>query len=217
MPLQKLNLITHTLSDRYDGVSEISPKVHLLSCWNRWMRTCTFLSMMNANECSGVKITAHLLWLQLWKVAYDLQQGFDFGFVCVVLQIIFLPYLILPHAKSIFKQHILSCRAHSPRALCLFSHSDSILRERSKGFMATFPIFPQIPVWYYIPLLPVHKIDLDTEGENLQRVLTKETMAGFVALKIGNRSFSVEMPWDLMCEIASETVGDDDERSTRWG
>lgn len=73
-----------------------------------------------------------------------------------------------------------------------------------------------MPAWYHIPLLPVHKIDLDTEGKMLQMVLTKETMTGFVALKIGNRSFPVEMPWDLMCEMASETVDDEDEHSPCW-
>lgn len=52
----------------------------------------------------------------------------------------------------------------SPCALCLFSHSDGVLWENSKGFMATFTILPKIPAWYHIPLLPVHKIDLDTEG-----------------------------------------------------
>lgn len=94
-----------------------------------------------------------------------------------------------------FLNSIFSHAEHNlPSALCIFSHSDGILGECSKGFMATFPILPKIPAWYHIPLLPVHKIDLDREGKNLQRVLTTETMAGFVALKIGNRSFPVEMP-----------------------
>lgn len=63
---------------------------------------------------------------------------------------------------------------------------------------------------------PYTKLTLTHRGEKLQRVLTKETMAGFVRLKIGNRSFPVEMPWDFMCEMASETVGDEDERSSCW-
>lgn len=41
---------------------------------------------------------------------------------------------------------------------------------------------------------PYTKLTLTQWGEKLQRVLTEETMAGFVALKIGNRSFPVEMP-----------------------
>lgn len=110
-----------------------------------------------------------------------------------------------------FVNSLFSHAEHSlPCALCLFSHSKAILREHSKGFIATFRILPKIPAWYHIPLFPVHRIDLDTEGENTPEGSDKETIAVYVALKIGNEVFQWKCH-ETSCEVASETVGNEDE------